>query len=125
MAPPSLAARIDIFGPPHAAADLIQQDMSSSMRDLPPAVDEAGQQLGEVVLQIDDVQLAGLCRSPNHAECFRNDTSLSRWCRPFPSRLLRTIRHSLVAQSAPREASNIIGRWGGGGSGSGCRPGMA
>ena len=73
---------------------------------LRPAVHEACKEIGEIRLWIDVIQLTGLCRPPNYAERFRDDTRLSRCCRLSRGHWLRTIRHSLVAQSASRKASN-------------------
>ena len=48
---------------------------------------------------------SSLCRAPNYAERFRNDAPLLRRRRTFRGRLLCSIRHSLVAHSASRNAS--------------------
>jgi hypothetical protein len=39
-----------------------------------PSVNQAGQQIGEIRLGIDAIEFTGLCRPPNYAEGFRNDT---------------------------------------------------
>jgi hypothetical protein len=50
--------------------------------------------------------VSALCRPPNYAERFRNNARLSRYSRLSRDCWVRSIRHSLVAQSASRKASN-------------------